>query len=228
MVLMPRAWASRITSRPTAELATFWMTQSPGFNGTMSVRSSSAVGGLMRSIAALQHVDRGRDGDDVVALHAPALGPVLALQVDDEIAGPDVRDAGADGGDPAEALRTRSRRQRRPQAIAPPAHRDVGGIDRKREHVEHDLAGLRRPDIGRVGAAHALLRLAVALEDRLLHRARIFQPSQLQTAWPMTRSRSRPVSQGSSSVNMVTHCRHEQGMRVMSVPQNIRSGPNAS
>ena len=43
-----------------------------------------------------------------------------------------------------------------------------------------------------------------------------------------TRSWSRPDSHGSSSVNMDTHCRHEHGIRVMSVPQNIRSGPNAS
>ncbi len=35
-------------------------------------------------------------------------------------------------------------------------------------------------------------------------------------------------SHGSSSVNIVTHCLHAIGMRVMSVPQNIRSGPNAS
>lgn len=54
------------------------------------------------------------------------------------------------------------------------------------------------------------------------------QPIQSQSARPMTSSRSRPVSHGSSSVNSVTHCRQEQGMRVISVPQNIRSGPNAS
>ncbi len=49
-----------------------------------------------------------------------------------------------------------------------------------------------------------------------------------QSARPMTRSRSCPESHGSSSVNIVTHCRHEHGMRVMSVPQNMRSGPKAS
>ena len=42
----------------------------------------------------------------------------------------------------------------------------------------------------------------------------------------MTSSRSRPRSHGSSSVNTVTHWRQEQGIRVMSVPQNIRSAPN--
>ena len=59
-------------------------------------------------------------------------------------------------------------------------------------------------------------------------RAHRFQPSQSQTARPITSSRSRPRSQGSSSVNKVTHWRHEQGMRVMSVPQNHRVGPKAS
>ena len=55
-----------------------------------------------------------------------------------------------------------------------------------------------------------------------------FQPHQAHTAWPMTRSLSRPDSQGSSSVNIVTHCRQEHGIFVMSVPQNMRAGPNAS
>ena len=36
------------------------------------------------------------------------------------------------------------------------------------------------------------------------------------------------VSQGCSSVKCVTHCLHEQGIRVTSVPQNIRRAPNAS
>ena len=52
-----------------------------------------------------------------------------------------------------------------------------------------------------------------------------FQPSQSTTAPPMTRSRSRPFSHGSSSVN-IRPALH--GMRVMSVPQNKRSGPKAS
>jgi len=44
----------------------------------------------------------------------------------------------------------------------------------------------------------------------------------------MTSSLSLSDSHGSSSVKRVMHWRHEQGMRVMSVPQNIRSGPKAS
>ena len=54
------------------------------------------------------------------------------------------------------------------------------------------------------------------------------QPHQAQSALPMTSSRSRPLSHGNSSVNSVTHCRQETGMRVMSVPQKYRVGPNAS
>ena len=55
-----------------------------------------------------------------------------------------------------------------------------------------------------------------------------FQPHQAQSASPITSSRSRPCSHGSSSVNIVTHWRQEHGILVMSVPQNIRCGPNAS
>ena len=52
-----------------------------------------------------------------------------------------------------------------------------------------------------------------------------FQSSHVQRARPMMSSLSFADSHGISSVNMVTHWRHEHGMRVMSVPQNIRSGP---
>ena len=55
-----------------------------------------------------------------------------------------------------------------------------------------------------------------------------FQPMKSQSALPITSSRSLPLSHGSSSVNIVTHCFHVHGMRVMSVPQNMRCGPNAS
>ncbi len=44
----------------------------------------------------------------------------------------------------------------------------------------------------------------------------------------MLNSLSCSVSHGSSSGNSVTHCRQEQGMRVISVPQNMRSGPKAA
>jgi hypothetical protein len=56
----------------------------------------------------------------------------------------------------------------------------------------------------------------------------MYQPHQAHTAWPMTRSLSRADSQGSSSVNIVTHWRQEHGIFVMSVPQNMRAGPKAS
>src|SRR5207248_10478426 len=55
-----------------------------------------------------------------------------------------------------------------------------------------------------------------------------FQPSQSHSPWPITSSRSRPLSHGNSSLNIVTHCRHEHGMRVISVPQKKRCGPKAS
>ena len=44
----------------------------------------------------------------------------------------------------------------------------------------------------------------------------------------MMSSLSRSGNQGSSSVNIVTHCRQEHGIFVMSVPQNMRDGPKAS
>ena len=44
----------------------------------------------------------------------------------------------------------------------------------------------------------------------------------------MTSLLSSSLSHGNSSVNIVTHCRQEQGIFVMSVPQNIRFGPKAS
>jgi hypothetical protein len=44
----------------------------------------------------------------------------------------------------------------------------------------------------------------------------------------MISSLSFAESHRSSSVNIVTHCFHNVGMRVMSVPQNMRSGPKAS
>src|SRR5271166_3916587 len=55
-----------------------------------------------------------------------------------------------------------------------------------------------------------------------------FQPHQAQSASPMTRLLSGSLSHGNSSVNIVTHWRHEHGILVMSVPQNIRCGPKAS
>ena len=55
-----------------------------------------------------------------------------------------------------------------------------------------------------------------------------FQPIQSHSARPITSVWSAAFNQDSSSVNSVTHCRHEHGIRVMSVPQNMRRGPKAS
>src|SRR5437016_12806095 len=66
--------------------------------------------------------------------------------------------------------------------------------------------------------SHLLEKVATMLvhADLLVHAAaERFQPSQSTIAPPITRSRSRPFSHGSSSVNIVTHCRYEHGMRVM-------------
>jgi hypothetical protein len=41
----------------------------------------------------------------------------------------------------------------------------------------------------------------------------------------MMSSLSRSGNQGSSSVNIVTHCRQEHGIFVMSVPQNMHAVP---
>ena len=43
----------------------------------------------------------------------------------------------------------------------------------------------------------------------------------------MISSLSLSDSHGNSSVRRVTHCRHEQGVRVMSAPQIMRSWPKA-
>jgi len=93
--------------------------------------------------------------DDVVRLHAPRLRPVRALEIDDEIAGRGVGDAGADRGDPTDALGARRGGQRRLQTVRTPAERDVGRVDREREHVEDDFAGSRRADVGNVSTARA-------------------------------------------------------------------------
>ncbi len=95
----------------------------------------------------------------------------------------------------------------------------------RRRRADKDLAPPGLVDLHRFDG-QGLVHLP---EDGGLHvHAHFLQSSHAQTARPITSSWSRPESHGSSSVNMVTHCRHEHGMRVMSVPQNIRSGPKAS
>ena len=54
------------------------------------------------------------------------------------------------------------------------------------------------------------------------------QSSQASRARPMISSLSRSDSQGNSSVKNVTHSRYDGRIREMSVPQNIRAGPNVS
>jgi hypothetical protein len=80
----------------------------------------------------------------------------------------------------------------------------------------------------RAAPADAELLRQNTVTRRRLAQAGSCQSSQVQRARPMTSSLSCAGSHGSSSVNSVTHCRQEQGMRVISVPQNTRSGPKAS
>jgi len=59
-----------------------------------------------------------RDRDRVLAADTAALHPVLALHVEDEIAGSHLGHASAQGGDSANAFGAGGRRERRPQPIA--------------------------------------------------------------------------------------------------------------
>jgi len=54
------------------------------------------------------------------------------------------------------------------------------------------------------------------------------QPHDADRASPMISALSLSLSHGISSVNMVMHWCQEQGILVMSVPQNMRCGPKAS
>src|SRR5205814_3101706 len=60
-------------------------------------------------------------------------------------------------------------------------------------------------------------------------RDQMLQPSHSQTPRPITDSRSSPFSHDCCSfVKRSMHSRYEHGMRVRSVPQNVRWGPKAS
>ena len=56
-------------------------------------------------------------------------------------------DAGADRGDPADAFRAGGRRQCRVQPVIAAAERQIGRVDRKRQHIEDDLASTWSTDI---------------------------------------------------------------------------------
>ena len=112
----------------------------------------------------LAEIERGRHRDHVGGVDAALLGPVLALQVDDEVARLHVRDAGADRGDAPDALGARCRGQGRLEAIEALAERDVRRIDREEEDVEHDLARGGRADVGNLGAGAP--RLPAPRSDR--------------------------------------------------------------
>jgi hypothetical protein len=123
---------------------------------------------LIRSIR-LCEVEPGRQRDRVLGLYAAALRPVLALHVADEIADPDVADAGAGCAHPADAFRPGRRRQRRCQPVIAAAERQIGGIDREGEDVEHELAGRRGADIRHLDACRDGFRLTVCGDLDPLH-----------------------------------------------------------
>ena len=132
----------------------------------------------------LLEIDAGRQRDRIVALHLAALGPVLALQVDDEIALLHVLHRGADGGDPADALGARRRRQGRLQPITAPAEPHVGRVDGKGQDVEHDFVGAGIADVRHVGAARDVPRRSVTVDQHLLHAAPPDNPSG-PLCWPV-------------------------------------------
>ncbi len=117
----------------------------------------------------LREVEAGGQRDRVSSGDTPALHPILALHVDDEIARPDVADPGADRRDAADAFRARCGRQWRVQPVIAAAERDIGGVDRKRQHVEDDLARRRRTDIGRLDAVRDVFRSPVIGDLDLFH-----------------------------------------------------------
>ncbi len=70
----------------------------------------------------------------------------------------------------------------------------------------HAWYALHRVDVS--GDTHAAdVTSPPSAADQPRASAGCFQPIHSQTAPPMTRSRSLPASHGSSSVNIVTHCR---------------------
>ena len=77
----------------------------------------------------------------------------------------------------------------------------------------------RNPPRSEQMPSEQIRRVALRFTRPTSSRPYSFQPIQSHTARPITSSRSRPLSHGISSVNIVTHCFHGHGMRVMSVPQ---------
>src|SRR5579875_526430 len=145
------------------------MTQSPGLSVTWSSSNSSAVAGLMRSIAACNGsspVGSGMASDAEMRRRCTQFSRcILATR-----SGANVGDAGPDGDDAADAFGARGRRQRRAQPIIAAAKQDVSGVDRKSEHVEYDLARPRRADIGDLDATRNIFGHTVIADLDLLHR----------------------------------------------------------
>jgi hypothetical protein len=168
----------------------------------------------------LAEVEAGGDRDRVPGAHAATLGPVLAFEIDDQIAGLDIGHSGADRADPADAFRARGRRQGRMQAVIAAAEGEVRRVDRKREHVEHDLAGLGGADIRRLDAFGHRFRRAIGSNLDLFHRP--VPPSALLTGAslsviPVRSEGSSPESMNTSLWNMDSGfaAARRPGMRMM-------------
>ena len=119
----------------------------------------------------LPEVDAGRQRHHVLAPHPAPLRPVLPLQVDDQVARRDVRNALAGGEHPPDALRTGRGGQGRLERIGACAEQDVRRVDREGQHLEGDLPGARRAHIRRLDAARHPLRFTVGGYLHPLHRA---------------------------------------------------------
>ena len=118
----------------------------------------------------LKQVCSGRDRDRILGADAAGLRPVLALQIDDEIAGFEVADAGSDRADPADALRAGGRGKVGREPVAAAAERQIGRVDRKRQHIEDDLARPGIAKIGRLDTMRDIFRRAVGGDFDLFHR----------------------------------------------------------
>jgi len=117
----------------------------------------------------LRDIEARGQWDRVVGLDAATLRPVLALHVDDEIAGFDARHARSNSGDPADTFGARGGRQRRPEPVIAAAQRQIGGVDRERQDIKDDLAGTGLADIRCLDAMRDLFRRAIGGDLDLLH-----------------------------------------------------------
>ena len=78
-------------------------------------------------------------------------------------------DPGADRADPADAFRAGGRRELGREPVAAAAERQIGRVDRKREHVEHDFARTRFAEFGDLDNSRDFFRRTVRANLDPLH-----------------------------------------------------------